>query len=271
MLNEPPNRNSSDEKHHIQLRIPSVSPVFTLGALVVLVLMFIVRFNANPETDIFLRQLGIQGNAVLSQAQTYRLITAQLLMEQVKPPLAFIGLLQTILTLYTLYIVGTSTERLWGNLRFALAFFLGGAAGGTVSLMLVPLRIVPADVYLVAAPNAVMSVLAAEMVYMTRHRKLYTRRGQLRRAYLTGLLIANLVFGAFAPRVDLFGMIGALIGGAILAYFIAPLHLPRRHPDDPNTLLGEDVNPLRTRTIAITLYTLALGLLVLITTQIPTL
>lgn len=254
MLNEPPNRNSSDQKQSVKLRIPSVSPIFTISMLIVGFLTFLARFRADALSDVILQRLGIQGAAVLEQYQLYRLFTAQILLEQFYPPLAYLGIIQALLSLYTLYIVGSSMERLWGNTRFALVYVLGGTTGAIVSLLLVASGVIPADIYLVTAPNAILAVLGAEWVYMFKHRRLYTRQGQLRRNYLIGLAVLNLIVGAFVARVDLFGLLGGLVGGGILATIISPLHLPRPHPDEPGALLGEDVNPLHRRTLMLTLY-----------------
>jgi hypothetical protein len=127
-----------------------------------------------------------------------------------------------------------------------------------VSLALIAVNLVPLDMVMSAGGNAVLAVLAAEQVYLYKHRKLYGKRGQQRRMYLTVLAVLVLVLGALAPRTDLFGLLGGMAGGATLAAFISPFHLPRPHPDEPGALLGEDVNPLQTRVIPLALYVSAL-------------
>ncbi len=268
MLNEPPDRNPSEAdsaNQQLKLRIPLVQPAFMLLMLATLVAFFLVRIPTAPESDPLLIRLGAQGSAILERTQVYRLFSAQLLLEQPYWGSGFVaGLLSGLVSLYTFYIVGTGAERLWGHLRFALVFLLGGLAGTLLTMIFIGLNLVPADVFLATAPNAIMAVLAGEVVYMYRHRKLWGLRGAQRRIFLGGLASINLVLGAFASRVDLFGLLGGLIGGAVLAWYVAPLHLPRPHPEEPGALLGEDVNPLRSQWVTLALYVTALvGLLAL--------
>lgn len=267
MLNEPPNRKPSENApdQQIKLRIPLAQPAFTILLLFILVALFLARIPNTLPDDPILNQLGAQGSAILLGGQPYRLLTAQLLLEQpYRGSRLIVGIISLGISLYTLYIVGNGAERLWGHGRFAVIYFLGGIAGALVSLLVIPLNLMPIDVYFAAAPNAILAVLAGEVVYMYRHRNLWGLRGMQRRIFLVTLAFVNLLVGAFAPRVDLFGLIGGIIGGAVLAWFVAPLHMPRPHPDEPGALLGEDMNPLRRSWVVIAVYSTALvGLLAL--------
>lgn len=250
-----------DPSQKITLRIPSVSPALTVIMLIVLLVVFLLRLPNPPDADPVLMALGVQGTALFTQTQLYRLLTALVLVEQSSWWLAWLHML---VSGYTLFIVGASSERLWGHLRFGLMFLLGGATGILASLLLVSVGIVPENLYLVAAPNAILSTLGGEIVYMYRHRRLYGLRGRQRRTFLTTMAVINLLLGAFAPRVDLFGMIGGLLGGAVLAWFIAPFHVLRPHPDDVSAILGEDANPLQSQIVPLALYVTALvGILAL--------
>ncbi len=268
MLNEPNNRNPSENAQagagRVTLRIPSVLPIVTWVIGLVLLLVLLARITATPQTDQVLTTLGIQGSAVLEEAQSLRLVSSLLLLAQPYRMQWLVPGLSALLSLYTLYIVGNGAERLWGHLRFGLLYLIGGAAGCLVTLVLVAFGVVPASIALVGAPNAIMALLGGEVIYMYRHRKLYSTRGRQRQIFLGSIALLNLVLGAFAPTVDLFGMIGGLLGGALLAWYVAPLHMLRPHPDEPGALLGEDVNPLRGQLVPLALYVTGLvGLLAL--------
>ena len=83
------------------------------------------------------------------------------------------------------------------------------------------------------------------------------------------LAVMNLIFGiattfgAGALRVDNWAHIGGALGGLALTWAIGPIYIVRRHPEQPNALLGEDINPLKNRYWALSAYLVVL-LLVLI-------
>ena len=176
--------------------------------------------------------------------------------------------LHLIFNCYILYQVGTSVERLFGHVRFGLVYLLGGLAGSIASAVLGDPR-----TYSVGASGAVFAVLGAELVYLYQHRKLLGVRGRAQIRSVIMFMFINFAFGALtglgatAIRVDNWAHLGGAIGGAALAWFIAPLYIVRRHPERPNALLGEDINPLKNRYWAVSLFGAAL-LLVLIAARI---
>jgi rhomboid protease GluP len=266
MLNDSPDRNPSETARapqQVTLRIPSVTPAVTALLLLTMLLLFVVGlFSSNG--DPLLVRTGLQADAVLQQNELYRLITPLLLLERPYAPGAIVAVASALLGLYTFYIVGNSMERLWGNLRFALVFFLAGSTSVIVTLLLASFGWIGDDVFFVAAPGAILAVLGAEFIYMVRHRKLYGTRGRQRRFYLAGLAILNLALAVIAPRTEIFGTLGGMIGGDVLSWFVGPLHLPRAHPDEAGALLGEDVNPLSSRWVNVVLYfTVLLSMLTL--------
>lgn len=257
-----PNNPTEHPAQPITLHIPSVSPVFTVTMLFTLLLLWVVRLPMSFDSDAVLSRLGFSGNTVLSLSQYYRLMTAQFLLEAAYVPTRILGVLHAIISAYTLYIVGVPTEKLWGNARTALVFILGGMTGVMVTLLLVPFDLLPANVQMTAASYSILALLAAEMVYLYKHRRIYRVHARRRQFFLVGLAAVNLVLIAFMPHVDLSGVLGSMAGGAVLAALISPYMLPRQHPDDPNGLLAEDANPLARRWWAVSLYiALLIGLL----------
>lgn len=256
MLNQPPDRNPSESPktpaQPVTLHIPSVTPVVTVSLLIVCALMWLVRILNTAPADVTLSAFALQGDALLVQRQYYRLLTSLLLLEGV----SVVGILQALLSLYTLYIVGIPTEKLWGSLRMGLVYVLGGLSGAVLSVLSVPLGILDINALMVSAPNAIMALVGAELVYLYKHRVLYRQKARIRQYYLAGLAVLNLLVGAFAPHVDLLGMLAGIGGGALLAAYISPYMLPRQHPDHPNALIADDGNPLRLRWVALSIYSL---------------
>ncbi len=252
MPNDMSDRNPSERAQQMTLRIPTAPP--TVTTLLAFSLLFLFVAGALPNDGVpLLSRMGVQAEAVIDGLQLHRLLTGLVVLAY-RPGNAAVNILFALISLYTLYIVGNSTERLWGNARFALVYVLGGVTGTVVTVLVTVLGLRPVEAFYAGAPGAILAILGAEFIYMRRHNKLYAQRGVQRRMYLGGLAGINLLLAVFVGPVDIFGTVGGLLGGAVLAWYIAPEHLPRPHPDESGTLFGEDVNPLRGRWVTVLLY-----------------
>ncbi|MEP7293047.1 MAG: rhomboid family intramembrane serine protease, partial [Chloroflexota bacterium] len=174
-----------------------------------------------------------------------------------------------IFNMYILYAVGRQIERLFGHLRFGLIYILGGLAGSVLSVVLSD-----ANTYSVGASGAVFAVLGAQFVYLYQHRKLLGARGRAQMQSLIILAVINLVYGVISGygsglRVDNWAHIGGALGGLALTWAIGPIFIVRRHPEQADALLGEDINPLKNRIWALSLYVVAL-MVILIVARIAT-
>jgi rhomboid protease GluP len=271
---EPP-ANSGEtppqQRHPVTLHIPSVRPNVTYAILAINILIFIIR-ALSPSLDEQFFRFGANHQAdVLMNGEFYRLFTSMFLHASVYSPAGDLILgnsIHLIFNCYILYQVGTSVERLFGHVRFGLIYFLGGLGGSIASAVLGDPR-----TYSVGASGAVFAVLGAELVYLYQHRKLLGVRGQAQMRSVIMFMFINFAFGILswfgtgAIRVDNWAHLGGAIGGAVLAWFIAPFFIPRTHPERPNALLGEDINPLRNKYWAVSLFGAAL-LLILIAARI---
>jgi membrane associated rhomboid family serine protease len=259
-------------KQKVTLRIPSVPPLFTYALLVTLLVVALAHFTAPPDADMVLNRLGLEGNAVLEGGQYWRIITALLLTATPAEPGLLSGVFGGFLllvTLYTLYTVGIEMEKLWGTPRAILVYTLGGASGAAITLLTVPLGLLEPNLPLSAATAGILALIGAEMVYLYKHRRLYRKMAPQRQAFLLVIVLVNLILSAFSARTDFIGAFFALIGGGVLAAFISPYMLPRQHPDDPDALLAEDINPLSRRPIPVTIYTMAVMLVLAIAINLP--
>ena len=208
-------------------------------------LIFLAGFLAPElEWELFLRG-ALVPQLIVGEGQFYRLLTAMFLHG---------SLGHIFFNMYALYVIGGQVEPIFGRVRFLLIYLLGGLTGSVISLALGGI-----DSFSVGASGAVFAIFAAEAVHLYQHRGVYAHvRARLRHM---GILIAiNLVIG-FLPgsRIDNWGHIGGMLGGALLAWRIAP-RLPR--PSAPLRSLRElalmDSNPLRLHLPEIVLYIFAL-------------
>ena len=226
-------------------RPPEDRPILTWILIAVNALIFLARYLPQ-ETGI---QLFVSGAlyppAVVEGGEVYRLLTAMFLHGSVG---------HIFFNMYALHIVGSPLEPVFGRLRFALIYLLGGLAGSVLSLALGDYA-VPS----VGASGAVLALFAAQAVHLHQHRQVYAGvQGQLR--HMVFLIAMNLFIG-FLPgtRIDNWGHIGGLLGGFVLAWRIAPR---LRRPPVPIKSIRElakwDTNPLRLHLPDLVIYGLAL-------------
>ena len=261
-----PGSPAPQQRHPVTLHIPSVRPTVTYALLAINIVVFVVRaLSPDLDTELFAWGANHQPD-VLANGEYYRLFTSMFLHASIYDGLGrfvFQNSLHLIFNCYVLYQIGTSLERLFGHVRFGLIYILGGLAGSIASIVLGDPRS-----YSVGASGAVFAVLGAELVYLYQHRKLLGVRGRAQMQSVIVFMIINFAFGALSSlgggmRVDNWAHLGGVLGGALLAWFIGPIFIVRRHPEHPNALLGEDINPLKGKYWAVSLFGAGL-LLVLI-------
>jgi rhomboid protease GluP len=257
----PSDPGAPQQRHPVTLHIPSVRPTVTYALLAINIAVFVVR-ALSPSLDSELFAWGANHQAdVLANGQFYRLFTSMFLhasIYDVFGRFVFQNSLHLIFNCYILYQVGTSLERLFGHVRFALIYILGGLAGSVASAVLGDPRS-----YSVGASGAVFAVLGAELIYLYQHRKLLGARGRAQLQSVIVFMLINFAFGALSSlgqgmRVDNWAHLGGVLGGAALAWFIGPIFIVRRHPEHPDALLGEDINPLKNKYWAVSVFGAAL-------------
>jgi rhomboid protease GluP len=255
----PPTGDSPPPRQQVTLHIPTVQPFVTYAILVAIIGVFVVR-ALSPALD---QQLFLWGAnhqpEVLNGGEFYRLLSSMFLHASIYNPftggLMPANSLHLIFNAYILYMSGTYVERLFGHARFAIIYFLGGLTASIASIILGG-----PNVYSVGASGAVFAVLGAQFIYLYKHRKLLGQAGRRQMQSLIWLGAINLLFGALTSigngpvRVDNWAHIGGALGGLALAWLISPLFIVRRHPEIPTELVAEDINPLRNRVRALSLY-----------------
>ena len=206
-------------------------PLLTYLLMVANGLIFLAGYvSPELEWELFLRGALIPQLVVLS-GEVYRLVSAMFLHG---------SLGHVFFNVYALYVVGRSVEPIFGRLRFLLIYLLGGLTGSALSLLLGGLEGAS-----VGASGAVFAIFAAEGVHLYQHRRVYANvRGRLQ--HMLFLIGVNLFIG-FTPgsRIDNWGHIGGMLGGALLAWRIAPrLQRPVAPVRSMREFASTDSNPL---------------------------
>lgn len=226
-------------------------PLLTYALMAINGLVYLAGFLA-PELDweLFLRGALIP-QLVVMEHEVYRLVTAMFLHG---------SLGHVFFNVYALFIFGRAVEPIFGRLRFLLVYLLGGLAGSALSLALGGLEGAS-----VGASGAVFAIFAAHAVHLVQHRRLYANaRGQLR--HMAILIGINLALG-FLPgsRIDNWGHIGGMLGGALLAWRIGPRIALLADPERrERPIAAVDRNPLRLRLPDLVIYCGALVAIVVL-------
>lgn len=261
-----PGGSAPRRSQQVTLRIPSVRPYATYILIGINLFIFAIR-AISPDIDVSFFDAGANNQTrIFEFGEFHRLFTSMFLHASVRTVFggwALENSLHVILNCYIIYITGTQIERLFGHVRFILVYLLGGVAGSILSALLNgPL------VYSVGASGAAFALLGAQFAHLYQHRTLLGARGRAQMQQLISLAVINLVFGLVANlgatvRIDNWGHIGGAMGGLALGFFIGPFFIVRRHPEQADALIGEDINPLRSRLWVVSLYCAVLiGLLI---------
>lgn len=249
-------------RQRVTLHIPTVQPYVTYAIIAVNVVIFLVRATSRG-VDFDLLVWGANHSPdVLQNGELYRLLTSMFLHASIYTPnggFALQNSLHLIFNMYILYVEGTRAEQMFGHLRFAIIYFLGGLAGSVLSTALND-----PSVYSLGASGAVFAVLGARLVFLYKHRKLFGVGGRAEMSRVTQLIVINLIFGLLSTfgsalgRVDNWAHLGGALGGAALAWAIAPFFVLRIHPEQQNHVVADDINPLRNHYRELTLFSISL-------------
>lgn len=258
----PPTDGSQPPRQRVTLHIPTVTPNVTYVIIAINVALFLLR-AVSRQIDFDLLLWGANNPTdVLQNGELYRLLTSMFLHASIYSPdggFALQNALHLIFNMYILYVEGTRTEQMFGHFRFGVIYIMGGLAGSVLSAALNE-----PNVYSLGASGAVFAVLGARLVFLYKHRKLFGIGGRAEMARVTQLLVINLVFGLLSAfggvlgRVDNWAHLGGALGGAALAWVIAPFFLLKTHPQQPNHIVAEDSNPIKNHYREMVLFSISL-------------
>ena len=149
---------------------------------------------------------GAKVNSLILAGQWWRLVT---------PAFLHGNLMHLAVNCYSLYNLSPLVEKLSGGKRL-LAVYLAAAVAGNV-----------ASFYGSAAPSlgasgAVFGVGGALAMYFYRNKPFYGKKADAVLKQLWQTLLINMVYGFANPRIDNWGHLGGLAGGALAAYLLGP-------------------------------------------------
>lgn len=177
--------------------------IVTMGILIVLLIVFLVEvFLGGSENTNVLMKIGAMSNyAVVVGHQWWRLFTAQFL---------HIGVMHLVSNAVIIYYMGQYMEPIMGHTRFLVTYLLAGMGGNLMSLALSFDRGLSAG-----ASTALFGLFGAMTAIGLRniHNPMISYLG--RQAFVLALI--NLALDILVPGIDIWGHIGGLIVGFLLA------------------------------------------------------
>lgn len=222
---DPSQHDDETDENRVSVQLPGITPTpYLTYVLVALnVALFAVRYFDETLT-IQLYEWGIAYTERIANGELYRLVSAMFLHGD-EAHLFF--------NMLALYYIGGNIERIFGHVRFALVYFVGGLVGSAAIVLVGSNGL--------GASGAVFAVWGAEAVYFYKNWSVYgdfARQRLVQSGIFMGL---NFVFGfvanaaaTIAPdeaslRISNAAHLGGLLGGALLAWIIAPLyHVERK-------------------------------------------
>lgn len=206
----------SPQQRGIPVRFPTVEPRLTYILIAILTLIFFYSQSLDPVQLNNFQFNWAKINGQIYDGEYYRLVTSMFL---------HLDLMHWGFNCFALYIFGRDVESLFGHLRFALIYFLGGLAGSVGSLLYT-------DAPSIGASGAIFAIFSAMGVYIYIHRHIYGELANLRLRQLFALGVINIIIGlAPGSNIDNAAHLGGLLGGFVLAWFICPEYEPRQMID----------------------------------------
>ncbi|KAB8128437.1 rhomboid family intramembrane serine protease [Gracilibacillus oryzae] len=172
-------------------------PFWTYVLLVINVIMYgLLELNGGSTSIETLLAFGAKYNLAIVDGEWWRIISSMFL---------HIGLPHIILNMMALYFIGTLVERIYGNMRFLIIYFLAGIAGGIASFAF-------NSSIAAGASGAIFGLFGALVFFGTQFPKEFFRTIGWNVIFVIGL---NVVFGFTVAQIDNGAHIGGLIGGFI--------------------------------------------------------
>jgi rhomboid protease GluP len=192
--------NKRQKANSIVLKTDKVWLTYVLISINVVVWLFI-KLYANYKgvfEGSLLTVFGAKDNTLIMSGQYWRFLTPVFLHNDIT---------HLLVNSYSLYILGTTVEKLIGRPRFLFTYIIAGITGSIMSFMFSTYRAV-------GASGAIFGLLGVLIYYGIENPELF-RRGFGRSILIT--ITINLVYGFSVTGIDNFGHIGGLIGGFLAA------------------------------------------------------
>ncbi|WP_164668608.1 rhomboid family intramembrane serine protease [Virgibacillus doumboii] len=181
-------------------------PLLTYFLLAINIIMFfILEISGDSKSTGTLIQFGAKYNpAIIENDEWWRIISSMFL---------HIGFVHLFMNMLAVYYLGVAVERIYGNVRFIIIYFLAGIGGGLASFAFT-------TNISAGASGALFGLFGALLFFGLIHKRVFFQTMGPSLLIIIGI---NLIFGFVVPQVDNGAHLGGLVTGFIAS---AILHLP---------------------------------------------
>lgn len=177
-------------------------PILTYILIIINILIFMLMyiFGNGSENSNTLIKFGANYIPLVKNGEYYRLITSAFL---------HIGVLHLLLNMYSLYIVGTQIEYIYGKIKYFTIYIISAIMGSLFTVALSDSNVVSAG-----ASGAIFGLLGALLYFG------YNYRGYFGNQIINQVLpviVLNLLIGFSSPNIGNAAHIGGLIGGYVIS------------------------------------------------------
>lgn len=184
--------------------------VFVLILVNVLVFLFEIWAGGSKDPDVLHRVGALEPDAVVAQAEYWRLGTALFL---------HAGFLHLGFNLFALYVLGPPLERSIGTIRFLACYLISGLASSAGVVALNEMGLVQ-NAQVIGASGCIMGVVGAWAGFLLRHHHAPFAKERL--ANIGLIVLIQIAFDLSTPQISTPSHIGGLVAGFFLGLILAP-------------------------------------------------
>lgn len=193
-----------NKDYEVQMKVKK--PWLTYGIIIVNILVWLliklISFRSGIAYTNYLEPFGAKINSLIIQGQYWRFVT---------PMFLHADEIHLALNCYSLFIVGSQVEKIYGRFKFSLIYFVAGILGNIVSFAF---SINPA----VGASGAIFGLTGAMLFFAMK------RPSLLKSSYGVNLIttiVINLAYGFMNSRIDNSAHMGGFVGGFLITGVVA--------------------------------------------------
>jgi len=159
----------------------------------------VVMYALQLATKDAITMLLAKVNPLIASGQYWRLVS---------PALVHGNFMHLAINCYSLWNIAPALEGLTGSPRMLVTYFVAAIGGNVASYVFSPHPSL-------GASGAVFGLGGALAMYFYRNKNVYGRRSDYVLKSLWQTLLINVLYGLTNPRIDNFGHMGGLVGGAV--------------------------------------------------------
>lgn len=187
-------KRSKDFQIELKAKTPWITYALIAANVLVWLMLKILSIKTNTEYSDLLVPYGAKANSLILNGEYWRFISAMFLHSNE---------VHLLINCYSLYMVGSQVEKLFGHINMIVIYFVAGFVGSIASFAFSP-------IVSVGASGAIFGLLGA-MFYFAIKRPSLLKSGF--GANLITTLVINLVYGFMNERIDNYAHLGGLVGG----------------------------------------------------------